>query len=90
MLFLVADFSGNTHLSAPNMKTLLLTSIFLLKFTLSFSQLSFEGVEGLKDTSNFPELRDKIIFQTFFIKVDSNDVPLLHRYRQLLITSHEI
>ena len=56
------------------MKTLLLTSIFLLKFTLSFSQLSFEGVEGLKDTSNFPELRDKIIFQTFFIKVDSNDV----------------
>jgi len=56
------------------MKFLLLTGILILKFTFSFSQLSFGGVEGLKDTSNFPELRKKIEYQNIFIKIDSNQV----------------
>jgi tetratricopeptide (TPR) repeat protein len=55
------------------MKTLQLITVLLLKFTLCFSQLSFDGVEGLKDTSHFAELRGKIKSQTIFIKFDTTD-----------------
>jgi tetratricopeptide (TPR) repeat protein len=57
-----------------NMKTLQLLTILLFNCTLSFSQLSFDGAEGLKDTSNFSALRGKIKSQTMFIKFDTTDV----------------
>jgi tetratricopeptide (TPR) repeat protein len=54
-----------------NLSTLLL---LILTNTFCFSQLLYNDVEGIKDTSNFPELRIEIKIQNTFIKVDSNDV----------------
>jgi tetratricopeptide (TPR) repeat protein len=56
------------------MKALQIITVLLFKCTFCFSQISFDGIEGLKDTSNFPLLRGKIKSQTIFIKFDTTDV----------------
>jgi tetratricopeptide (TPR) repeat protein len=56
------------------MKPLQLIPVLLFNCTLCFAQLSFDGAEGLKDTSNFSVLRGKIKSQTMFIKFDTADV----------------
>ncbi|MEO8769898.1 MAG: tetratricopeptide repeat protein [Ferruginibacter sp.] len=57
------------------MKQFIFLSYLFFHFNVGFSQVLFGGIEGLKDTSNYPGLRRDIDLQNFSIKMDSTYVP---------------
>lgn len=57
------------------MKTIIITGLLFLAYNSSFSQVPFGGIEGLKDTSNFRELRSQRKVQALAIEFDSTYVP---------------
>ena len=56
------------------MKKYSLLLFLLFVFNVGFPQISFAGLEGIKDTSDFPGLRRDIELQNFSIKMDSTYV----------------
>jgi tetratricopeptide (TPR) repeat protein len=57
------------------MKSIIIIGFLFLKYNFSFCQIPFGGVEGLKDTSNFRELRSQLKIQSLAIEFDSTYVP---------------
>jgi tetratricopeptide (TPR) repeat protein len=65
------------------MKSIIIIGILLLKINFSFSQIPFGGIEGLKDTSNFPDLRSQLKIQSLAIEFDSTYVSAYFKHAAL-------
>jgi hypothetical protein len=70
------------------MKIIIIIGFLLLKFNFSFSQIPFSGIEGLKDTSNFPELRSQLKIQSLAIELDSTYVPAYFKRAALTLLAN--
>jgi tetratricopeptide (TPR) repeat protein len=57
------------------MKSIIIIGFLFLKCNFSFSQIPLGGIEGLKDTSNFSDLRSQLKVQFLAIEFDSSYVP---------------
>jgi tetratricopeptide (TPR) repeat protein len=56
------------------MKSIIIIGFLFLKFNFSFSQIPFGGIEGIKDTSTFRDLRSQLKIQSLAIEFDSTYV----------------
>jgi tetratricopeptide (TPR) repeat protein len=79
----IAYNSGNVQLYANIMKSIIIIGFLFLKFNISFSQIPFGGIEGLKDTSNFPDLRSQLKIQSLAIEFDSTYVAAYFKHAAL-------
>jgi tetratricopeptide (TPR) repeat protein len=65
------------------MKSIIIIGFLFLKFSFSFSQIPFGGIEGIKDTSNFPDLRSQLKVQSLVIEFDSTNVSAYFKHAAL-------
>ena len=72
------------------MKRIIIIGLLFLKFNFSFSQMPFGGIEGLKDTSNFRDLRSQLKVQSLAIEFDSTYVAAYFKRAALHYIANEL